>query len=304
MRVGIDVGGTTVKVGYIENKKFIYDYEIDTKGGSLFDKVFENIKNFSKEKNIKIDFIGIGVPGHVENNYITRLPNIGLSDFDISLCAKKYFNDDIEIKSSNDANVAALGEAIYAKIKDRVFMITLGTGVGGGFVKNYKIVEGAHYSVGEIGHIVIDNKHKYKCTCGLKGCLETVSSATGIKRLAYEYQNQFDKTLIDFTNLSAKEVCDKAKLKDELALKVINEACDNLGRAMAMISLAVDPNVFFIGGGVAKCGEFLIELIKYYYRKYAHFAVKDTVIMQAALGNKAGMFGASYLWDENYREEA
>ena len=298
MRVGIDVGGTTVKVGFIENREFKYNYSIDTRGGNLFEKVFENIKEFAKEKNIKIDCIGIGVPGHVEHNYITKLPNVGLENFDIALCARKYFGDEVEIRSSNDANVAALGEAIYSKVSSTCFMVTLGTGVGGGLVKDYKIVEGSHYSVGEIGHMFIDDKHIYKCSCGLEGCLETVSSATGITRLAYEYQKDYPNSAIDFTKISAKEVCDKAKLGDELAIKVVKEATMNLGKALATVSLCCDPDVFFIGGGVADAGDFLIDLIKHYYKKFAHFAVKDTLIVKAKLGNKAGMLGASYLWEE------
>lgn len=294
MRVGIDVGGTTVKVGFVDGKNIVYDYEIETKGGNLFEKVFENVCAFAKEKNIKIDGVGIGVPGHVENNYITKLPNVGLENFDIALCAKKYFSDDIVIKSSNDANVAALGEAVYSNIPS-CFMVTLGTGVGGGMVKNYKIVEGAHYSVGEIGHMVIDLKHNYQCTCGLKGCLETVSSATGITRLAYEYQKDYRKSSIDFSHLTAKEVVDNAKLGDELAIKVLKEATENLGRALASVAVCVDPEAFFIGGGVAKAGDFLIDMIKHYYKEYAHFAVKDIMILPAKLGNKAGIFGASQL---------
>ncbi len=294
MKVGIDVGGTTVKIGYVEADVIKYDYEIKTKKETLFDDIFKNVLDFTQKKNIKIDFIGIGVPGNVKNNIINRLPNVGIYDFDIIKCARKYFKD-VEIKSSNDANVAALGEAVYSKVSESCFMVTLGTGVGGGFVDNYKIVEGAHCNIGEIGHLFIDNIHNYKCNCGLCGCLETVSSATGIKRLAYEYKKDFEKTKIDFNNLSAKEVCDKAKLNDPLAVKVLDEVSLNLGKALATISLCTDPSVFFIGGGVAACGEYLFELIRKYYKKYALYSVKDTPILPAKLGNKAGIFGASYL---------
>lgn len=295
MRVGIDVGGTTVKIGFVEGNEIKYDYSIKTKAKTLFDDVFSNVVEFAKEKGIKIEFVGIGVPGHVKNDVITRLPNVGIENFDIIACARKYFGPEIPVKSSNDANVAALGEAVYSKVDGSCFMVTLGTGVGGGYVNNYKIVEGAHANVGEIGHMFIDAIHRYKCSCGLEGCLETISSATGITRLALEYRHDFPQSTIDFNNLSAKEVADKAKQHDRLAEKVIYEASSNLGRAIASIALCVDPDVFFIGGGVAASGDYFVNIIRENYKKHAHYAVKDIPIEIAKLGNKAGILGASYL---------
>ena len=140
----------------------------------------------------------------------------------------------------------------------------------------------------------IDYVHNYECTCGLKGCLETVASATGIVRLAKQYYDKFD-TKIVLNNISAKEVLDAAKQKDPLGLYVLDIVAESLGRAISIIELSVDVDTFYIGGGVSNAGDILIDKINYYYNKYAHFAIKNINIKKAKLGNDAGMLGAAYL---------
>ncbi|MBQ9448324.1 MAG: ROK family protein [Acholeplasmatales bacterium] len=294
MRVGVDVGGTTVKIGFIDKGEFVHTYAIKTTKTDLFDNICKSIKEYAEENNITIEGIGFGMPGHVGNNYIDRLPNIGLADFNIEAHVKKYFPNVI-IKSTNDANAAALGEYLNEHKYNSAYMITLGTGVGGGYIVDGKVVEGFNNNTGEIGHMVIDFEHNYKCSCGLSGCLETVSSATGLVRLAYEYKNKF-KSNIDFDNITAKEVCDKAKEGDELACRVVDFAMDKLALAISYVVLTVNPEVIILGGGVADAGDFLIDIIQKKYQQYAHYAVTNLNIIHAKLGNKAGMLGAAYLW--------
>ena len=293
MRVGVDVGGTTVKIGFVDGEKIVDSYAIKTSKDSLFDDVCKSIKEYAMKNSIKIDMIGFGIPGHVSNNYIDRLPNVGIADFNIESHVKKYFPD-VEIKSSNDANVAALGEYCHDNSFKSAYMITLGTGVGGGYVVDGKVVEGFNNNAGEVGHMVIDFEHNYKCSCGLCGCLETVSSATGIVRLAYEYKGKF-KTNIDFTKISCKEICDKAKEGDELANVVLDYAMDKLALAISYVVLSCNPEAIIVGGGVADAGEFLLDILRKKYQKYAHYAVTNLKIVHAKLGNKAGIFGAAHL---------
>ena len=289
MRCGIDIGGTTVKIGLVDNYEIKETIVIETKPETLFDDIFSKINEYKD----KIDFIGFGIPGNVKNNYINRMPNIGLSDIDLNLLKKKY-NISCDIKSSNDANCAALGEALFDNNNDSSYFITLGTGVGGGYVLDGKVIDGHHVACGEIGHIRIDEKHQYKCTCGLFGCLETVASATGIVRLFNEYYKDYN-TNIPCDNVSAKVIFDYAKAGDELGLKVLEEVSEYLGKALAILAVTNDVKTFYIGGGVAECGEFLINKIKNYYLKYSFYACKNTEIKLAKLGNKAGMIGAAYL---------
>lgn len=297
MRVGIDIGGTTIKVGFVENYKLVLSYEIKTKKDTLFDDVLQSIKEVQEKNNYKIDFIGFGLPGVVRNNYIVNLPNIGIKNYDLKKKFNEYF--DLPVASSNDANVAALGEAVCDKNSPKSsYMITLGTGVGGGFVLNDEVINGAHSSCGEIGHMMIDTKHNYKCSCGLSGCLETVSSATGIVRLAKEYYNKF-KTSLSYDTMTCKDVMDAAKNNDELGLYVYEMVCDYLGRAISIISCTTDVETFYIGGGVSKAGEFLLNGIRKSFNKYSFYGLKDTKIELAKLGNDAGMLGAAYLIKNN-----
>lgn len=293
MRCGVDVGGTTVKIGFIDNYKIIYSYSIPTNKETLFDDVLKSIKDYVDENKIYLEFIGFGLPGNVRDNIIVKLPNVGIENYDLGAKVKEYFPN-IRSKSSNDANCAALGEALCDENRpNSSYFITLGTGVGGGYVYNGSVVDGVNSACGEVGHMFIDPIHNFKCACGLTGCLETVTSATGIVRLAKKYYKEF-KTKIS-EDMTAKDVFDAAKEKDPLGVFVLEMVSEYLGKALATFAVVVDVECFYVGGGVSKCGEILIDTIKKYYKKYCFFAVKDTKIKLAQLGNDAGMIGAAYL---------
>ena len=290
MRCGVDIGGQSVKIGFIDNNKLLDSYRIKTNKDTLFSDIFNSINEYIKNNNIKLESIGFGIPGNVNNNYIYNMPNIGLKDIDLNKEAKKY--TDIKINSTNDANCAALGEALYSEFKS-IYFITLGTGCGGGYVYDNKLVIGKNHSAAEIGHMFIDN-HNYKCTCGLTGCLETIASSVGIERLAKEYKDKY-MTNIDFNNLSSKEVFDKAKENDELGLFVLNYVAKTLALAIRNICVTVDPECIIIGGGVADCGDILINKIKEYMESVGFYASKNVIIRLAKLKNDSGMIGASLL---------
>lgn len=288
MRFGVDVGGTTVKLGVFEGKELVDTFSINTTKETLFDDIKDAIKAYTNN----IEFIGFGLPGHVVNNYIYNLPNIGTKNFDLNEYMAKEFPG-IKFASTNDANAAALGEQIADGKYASSYMITLGTGVGGGLIIDNKLINGSHGNCGEIGHMVVD-KHEYQCSCGLKGCLETVASATGIVRLAKHYRNDY-KSNIDFDNISAKAVFDAAKAGDELGLFVFNYVSDILARTISLLAVTVDVDCIYIGGGVAAVGQILIDSIKEKYQKYSHYAVKNLEIKLASQGNKAGIIGAAFI---------
>lgn len=294
MRVGIDVGGTTVKIGVFDNYQIIDKFVVETKKETLFTDVCESIKKRCNEKNYTIDKIGIGLPGHVVGNVIDKLPNVGIENMDLEPIFKKYFPN-VNITCTNDANAAALGELLADGDKTKsAYMITLGTGVGGGLVIDGKVRDGSHSNCGEIGHMFVDFVHNFKCSCGLYGCLETVASATGIVRIAKLYFDKF-KTKLTKETMTAKDILDASKEEDPLGLFVLNLISDALGRAIASVELSVDVDTFYIGGGVSNAGDILINKITEYYKRYAHFAVKNISIKKAKLGNDAGIFGAAYL---------
>ena len=293
MRFGVDVGGTTVKIGVCSDKKVVDTFVVKTTVENLFKDIFEGIKNYAKEHNGTVDIIGFGIPGVVIDNVIVKMPNIGLTNVDLNKEVKKYFSD-AKIAVTNDANAAALGEALVGEKSSSSYMITLGTGVGGGYIIDDKVIAGPHAATGEIGHMYIDSVHEFKCNCGLKGCLETVASATGIVRLANYYFDKYE-TRLNKETMSAKDVMDAARDKDPLGLKVLDIVGEALGRALSIIAVACDVDVFYIGGGVSAAGSILIDAIKKYYDKYSFFALKDVRIELAKLGNTAGMLGAAYL---------
>lgn len=293
MRFGVDVGGTTVKIGVCEDKKVLDTIVVKTTKEDLFDDVCNAILKYVKEKNVTIDFVGFGIPGVVIDNVIINMPNIALENVDLNAIGAKYFPG-VKIASTNDANAAALGEALVGTKSSSSYMITLGTGVGGGYIINDAVINGPHAAAGEIGHMYIDSKHEFQCNCGLKGCLETVSSATGIVRLAKYYYEKYETKLVKET-MSAKDVMDAAREGDALGLAVLDIVAEALGRTCSIVAVTADVEVFYLGGGVSAAGDILVNAVKKYFDKYAFRAVKNTRIELAKLGNLAGQLGAAYL---------
>lgn len=293
MVFGIDVGGTTVKIGLIDNDKIIDKYEITSCGETFIEDICASIKAYMKEHNIeKIDGIGFGLPGNVIDNYIYNLPNMGVKNVDLVKEVSKHFPG-VKIEGQNDANVAALGEMLYHNEYSSACMLTLGTGVGAGIVVDGKLIQGRHGNGGEAGHMVIADEYNFQCGCGLKGCLETVASATGVVRLAKYHRGEYETRLKD--EFSCKDVFDLAKENDPLCTFVVDKVGFYIAKCMSIINVTVDVDVFYVGGGVSKAGDILINSIKKHYVNLAHFAVKNVKIEAAQLLNDAGMLGAAGL---------
>ncbi|MBE6137851.1 MAG: ROK family protein [Erysipelotrichaceae bacterium] len=294
MRFGVDIGGTTVKIGIVDNYKIIDKYSIKTNKDTLFDDICLSIKDYINSHDVNdIDGIGFGIPGNVVDDFIYNMPNVGLQNINLKKAIDKHFPN-MTIASNNDANCAALGESFIDGEFKSSYMITLGTGVGGGYVVNGRVINGAHGACGEIGHLYVDPIHEYECTCGLKGCLETVASATGIVRLANKYYDQYKTSLK--RGMTCEDVFAAAKENDELGLFVLDLVSKYLANGLSLIAITTDVDCFYIGGGVAEAGDLLLNKVKEYYMKYAHYAVKNTRISLAKLGNFAGMLGAAYLF--------
>lgn len=303
---GVDLGGTTVKIGLFSIEGQLQDkWEIPTRtenhGAEILSDIAASIQrrmdtgHLSKEQ---VTGIGIGVPGPVLNeNIVQGCVNLGWGN--VRVADELSALTGLKVKAANDANVAALGEQWQGGGKgfQNLVMFTLGTGVGGGIIQNGRIISGANGAAGEIGHMVIVDSDEVvgTCGCGHRGCLEQVASATGIvnlteKKLAECSQ---DSVLRDISPLTAKDVLDAAKAGDALAEQAAENMMKQLGRAAAYIACVVNPDIFVIGGGVSKAGEYLIEGISRYYKDYAFHASADTKFALASLGNDAGMIGAA-----------
>ncbi len=303
---GVDIGGTTVKLGLFNKAAELLDkWEIPTVkengGEQILPDVAKSILKKMEEKGIaKSDIIGIGVgaPGAVdeEGTMVGGAVNLGWGVLNIPQILREYL--DVPVKAANDANVAALGEMWQGGGKGHRNMVavTLGTGVGGGIIVEGKILTGATGAGGEIGHIHMEDNETELCGCKKKGCLEQYASATGIVRLAKRRLAEDDKpSCLREGEISAKTVFDGVKAGDEVAIEIAERFGNYLGKGLAMVACTVNPEVFVIGGGVSKAGEILLSFIKPSFEKYVFSPCKKVEFALAKLGNDAGIYGAAAL---------
>jgi glucokinase len=304
---GIDVGGTTIKIGFFNTEGEMLDkWEVKTRTENFGESILSDICEALEAKLVKekigldeIEGIGIGLPGPVlVDGTVLQCVNLGWGTFNVEKQLSEMFHG-IKVKVGNDANVAALGEAWKGGGKDYgdIVMITLGTGVGGGVVINGKILTGYNGGAGEIGHMHVQDGEIQQCNCGRHGCLEQYASATGVVRLAKRYMESHDDTKMkEFgDSITAKDVFDLAKAGDEGAASVAMKMGNYLGKAMSHIAVTINPQAFIIGGGVSKAGQYLIDVVKDTYRETCFSACGDAAVHLAELGNDAGMYGAAAL---------
>ncbi|MFD0712193.1 ROK family glucokinase [Paenibacillus sp. GCM10027626] len=307
--VGVDIGGTAVKVGICDlNGELLHTFEGPTEAEKGADAVCNNIANYALQiveqspfSWEQVEGVGVGVAGFLDipNGIIKFSPNLKFRNVPL----KEFLENKLQKKVlvNNDANVAALGEA-WAGAGSGVshcVCYTLGTGVGGGIIVSDRIVEGFNGLAGELGHMaIVPDLEAIQCGCGKMGCLETVSSATGIIRMAKDAVARGDRTSLSFitTEITAKDVIDAAKAGDEVATRIVARAAYYLGKSMATVAVVLNPERFIIGGGVSKAGEYLFEQIREVFRKSTPEIVAEGVqIVPAILGNNAGVVGAAGL---------
>ncbi len=257
--------------GKIQEKWSIKTNILD-EGSHIVPDIIDSIQHkFEKQGLDKEDFleIGMGAPGAIDRKAGTVIGAYNLNWKELQE-VKKAFEKEIGLPFfiDNDANVAALGEQWVGAVENNpdVIFVTLGTGVGGGVVAEGNLIHGAGGAGGELGHVTVDFENPITCTCGKKGCLETVASATGIvnltRRYAEEYAGdaQLKKIIDDGQDVSAKDVFDLAKEGDDLALIVYKNFCHYLGTACANFACTRNPSTIVIGGGVSACrGRLLTE---------------------------------------------
>ena len=311
--IGIDLGGTSVKLailttaGEIQEKWSIKTNILD-EGSHIVPDIIESIKHrFETHGLTKEDFLGIGMgsPGVVDSTAGMVIGAYNLNWKTLQL-VKQQFEAELGLPFfiDNDANVAALGEQWVGAGEnnpDVVFM-TLGTGVGGGVIAAGNLIRGVKGAGGELGHITVDFEAPFACTCGKKGCLETVASATGIVNLTRRYAEEYagdaklKQMIDDGQEVTAKDVFDLAKEGDDLALIVYRHFSNYLGVACANIAAVLNPAYIVLGGGVSAAGEFLLEGVRKVFAENSFPQIKEsTQLVLATLGNDAGVLGAASL---------
>lgn len=300
---GVDVGGTTVKLGLFNTDGDLLEkWEIPTVtedgGKAILPDIARSIQKMMDEREMdrdEVTGVGIGAPGPIDSEgTVYGAVNLGWGTFSIKKELQTLLN--MPVEAGNDANVAALGEMWQggARGYENVVMVTLGTGVGGGIIVASRILPGATGAGGEIGHMHVNDEEEIACNCGNHGCLEQYVSATGVVRLAKEKLAASDRpSLLRETEVTAKEVWDAAKKGDPLAMEVAEDFGWILGKALASVACVVNPEVFVIGGGVSKAGNILIDYIQKNYQKYAFTGCRGALFTLAKLGNDAGIYGAA-----------
>ncbi len=301
---GVDVGGTTVKMGLFNKDGEVIDkWEIPTRtenhGENILPDVAASIKEKMAQKSIAkedVEGVGIGTPGPVEKNGVVhQAVNLGWPEMNMKEELTTLL-DGMRVEGGNDANVAALGEMWKGggQGHKNLVAVTLGTGVGGGIIINGEIMTGATGSGGEIGHIHVEDNETEACNCGNFGCLEEYASATGITRLANRALQASDKdSVLRNGEVSAKTVFDAVKVGDELAIEVAKQFGEYLGKALGVIAAIVNPEIFVIGGGVSKAGDILFDYIRPSFERTAFHGSRNVIFALATLGNDAGIYGAA-----------
>lgn len=311
-RIGVDLGGTNIKVGLVdENDSILGKKSAKTKADRPYTEVVADIaatvQALLDELNVSIDQcqkIGIGSPGMIDhiNGVVIFAGNLEWNDVPLVEELGRYFN--VPMRLSNDANCAALGEtrAGAGRGCDNVVLLTLGTGVGGGIVVDSRLQEGGSAGGMELGHtlLVMDGE---PCTCGHKGCIEAYCSASSLARWAVRAAQKDPSSLMhslcrgDLTNMNGAIPFKAAQAGDETAKQVVDFYIRALGEGIINFVNIWRPEKVLLGGGISNEGDPLVVPLNQYVRPRCFGGAKGFVppITVAELGNDAGLIGAAAL---------
>ena len=298
MKIGIDIGGSHVGIGLIDQRGSIVekeeqdlcnDLQEENYGQKLVEIIIELITKILEKKQIdikEISLIGIAIPGTVSNTHIIKADNLHIKDFNIVSEINKYFN--IPIVLRNDAKCAAIAEKEYGGLKkyDDVVFLTIGTGIGGAVYLGGKLLKPSKFEGFEIGHMVI-KKDGLQCNCGRKGCFEKYASMRALKdKLQKELKNE------KLTGEEIKELL--SSNNNERVEKIINEYIENLSIGIANLINIFEPQTISIGGSFVYFKDILLDrLVKKISEKNMLFNNQEPPkIITAKLKNNAGIIGA------------
>lgn len=311
--LGIDIGGTNTAFGLIDREgNYIAE-------GNILTGKHEDIKDYLKELHLEIENIispfgeevrlvgiGIGAPnGNYYKGTIEYAVNLRWHEvIPLTDMIKEYYPE-LPAYLTNDANAAAIGEMIYggAKGMKDFVMVTLGTGLGSGFVANGELICGHDGFAGELGHIIVSPNGR-QCNCGRQGCLETYVSATGVKRTAYKmmakYNYPSELRAVPFNEMTSKIIAEAAQKGDLIAINTFKYTGKMLGEALANVVALTSPEAIFLMGGLAKAGKLLFEPTKDHMEMNMLKIFSNKVkLLPSLLTKNAAIYGAAALvWKE------
>lgn len=311
-RIGVDLGGTNIAVGLVnEEHQIVKKVSAPTGAQRAADAISADIAalclKVCEEANItmkEVVCVGIATPGiaNEDTGAVEYSCNLPFRKYPLAQTVGDILNFD-NVRIANDANAAALGEAVAgaAKGTKHSMMITLGTGVGGGLILNGKIYAGFNHAGGELGHVVIEMDGA-PCGCGRRGCWEAYSSATALIRMTKEKIEECraegrETVMANASKVSGRTACDAMRQGDAAGKEVYDLYVKYLACGLTNMINIFRPEVISLGGGVSGEGQSLIDALLPYIRKeqYGGDVVEHTQLRIAQLGNDAGIIGAAML---------
>ncbi|NNC83995.1 MAG: ROK family protein [Flavobacteriales bacterium] len=267
--LAVDIGGTLTKIGLVNEQGVIlaqktFDTEAEQPFDSFMDRLESHVTEMSAGLEVEVLAVGVGAPNaNSLSGMIEFAPNLQWGD-KVPLLDEVRSRFGKETVIANDANATALGEMVFGKAKGmkNFVVLTLGTGLGSGIIINGELLIGEHGLAGEIGHVSIDPNGR-QCKCGLKGCLETYASVTGLKRTVFELMASMKSRSVlrevSFADMTGEIIATAALNGDQVALKAFADAADCLGDSMANTVAHLDPEAIILTGGLSKAGNLLID---------------------------------------------
>ena len=318
-RIGIDLGGTNIVVGLVEQDFRIVDKcSVKTQVPRSVESITADMAQMARtllERNRllwqDVASVGVGVPGtaNPENGHMEDANNLGFDDVPfLPLLAKKI---PVPVHFGNDANVAAWGEYLTGGYQEDSFvMVTVGTGIGGGIILGGSLWPGINGAAAEFGHMTIDHDG-VPCNCGRRGCFEAMASANALITQAREQMRKHPESLLwslcggNAAKVEAKTVFDGAAAGDETARELLDVYITYLAEGITNIINVFQPAVLCVGGGVSQAGEVLLRPLREEVarRVYSRNSKRNTRIELAKLGNDAGILGAALLGSGRQKHE-
>jgi glucokinase len=305
--VGLDVGGTTMKAGVVDDDaKILGTATLPTepaRGQALgLERMCETIRAAVADAGITVEevaSIGVATPGTMDipAGVILDPPNLHpWKNVPVRAHIEKAFGKPTAFQ--NDANAAAYGEFWAGAGRDANSMVlfTLGTGIGCGIILGDQILQGEHSHGAEAGHMKIEMTNPRQCGCGRRGCLEAYASATNVVKRAEEGMPQYPQSKLHAVReeLTAKHIFDTAAAGDELAGRIVEETAFYLGVGAMNLMHIIDPDMVVFGGGMTLAGQSFLDRIRYHVRQLAFpVPAERTQICYATLGTDAGLIGAA-----------
>ena len=311
-RAGIDLGGTNIKVGLVDEQNQMIDKasrktRVERPYTEIIKDMAEMIQDMAAKWKLplkELSGIGIGSPGTIDaiSGQVLYSNNFDWERVPVVEELGHYF--DCPIAISNDANCAALGEvkAGAAREYNNAILLTLGTGVGGGIIINGRVFEGGHAGGAELGHVNLIMGGE-PCTCGRRGCIEAYVSATALVRDTVRAAKADSKSLLnqlcgpDLSRMNGKIPFDAAAMGDSAAKAVVEQYINYLGETITDYVNIFRPDVVLLSGGVCNQGRNLTDPINAYIRDKCFGREKAYIpeVICATLGNDAGIIGAACL---------